>query len=325
QGTPISADTMNPIVDTVNEHTEDNTIHITAEEREKWNGYALPNLLLNPDFGVNQRGKTSYSANSTVYTYDRWLTAYATVTREANTSPAPVPYMAKCVFQNLNWPNFGQTLEHYSQYVGKALTVRFWIKGLPGTSSVTLFMGDSLYNIPLTGDWQEVTRTFDPVTEGTVSFSRKGLLLQSSVVSPVAGTGFYLAAPQLVYGSFAGVYIPPNPAEELLKCQRYYYVSSNNRIYGYTNATNEISKTVYPTVALPAAMRTVPTVTMPTNGVTIRAAGKDVHLVSIEGVYLSDRELSLDATADAAIGNRQTISGWFDTTNPTTFDAEIYQ
>ena len=112
---------------------------------------ALPNLLVNPEFGVNQRGKESYTASSTQYTYDRWLAAYATVTREANTSPAPVLYMAKCVFQNTNWPNFGQTLENYSQYVGKTLTVRFWIKGLPRTSSVTLWVGNSGHVIPLTG------------------------------------------------------------------------------------------------------------------------------------------------------------------------------
>ena len=185
-------------------------------------GAVLPNLLLNPDFGVNQRGKESYTASSTQYTYDRWLAAYATVTREANTSPAPVLYMAKCVFQNTKWPNFGQTLENYSQYVGKTLTVRFWIKGLPGTNAVSLFVGDTLYSLPLTGNWQEVIHTFNPVAEGTASFSRKGILLQSFTASPAAGTGFYLAAPQVCVGAYAGDYAPPNPAEELAKCQRYY-------------------------------------------------------------------------------------------------------
>ena len=31
-------------------------------------GAALPNLLVNPDFAINQRGKESYTASSTQYT-----------------------------------------------------------------------------------------------------------------------------------------------------------------------------------------------------------------------------------------------------------------
>lgn len=218
-----------PVSRTVNGKALSGNITLTAADV----GAALPNLLLNSDFGVNQRGKESYTASSTQYTYDRWLAAYATVTREANTSPAPVLYMAKCVFQNTNWPNFGQTLENYSQYVGKTLTVRFWIKGLPGTNAVSLFVGDTLYSLPLTGNWQEVIHTFNPVAEGTASFSRKGILLQSFTASPAAGTGFYLAAPQVCVGAYAGDYAPPNPAEELAKCQRYYqrlYDASSNDV-----------------------------------------------------------------------------------------------
>lgn len=218
-----------PVSRTVNGKALSGNITLTAADV----GAALPNLLVNPDFAINQRGKESYTASSTQYTYDRWLAAYATVTREANTSPAPVLYMAKCVFQNTKWPNFGQTLENYSQYVGKTLTVRFWIKGLPGTNAVSLFVGDTLYSLPLTGNWQEVIHTFNPVAEGTASFSRKGILLQSFTASPAAGTGFYLAAPQVCVGAYAGDYAPPNPAEELAKCQRYYqrlYDASSNDV-----------------------------------------------------------------------------------------------
>ena len=218
-----------PVSRTVNGKALSGNITLTAADV----GAALPNLLVNPDFAINQRGKESYTASSTQYTYDRWLAAYATVTREANTSPAPVLYMAKCVFQNTKWPNFGQTLENYSQYVGKTLTVRFWIKGLAGTNAVSLFVGDTLYSLPLTGNWQEVIHTFNPVAEGTASFSRKGILLQSFTASPAAGTGFYLAAPQVCVGAYAGDYAPPNPAEELAKCQRYYqrlYDASSNDV-----------------------------------------------------------------------------------------------
>ncbi|MGI5896092.1 MAG: hypothetical protein ACOX6U_03950 [Oscillospiraceae bacterium] len=285
-------------------------------------GAALPNLLLNSDFGVNQRGKTSYSKGQ--YTADRWYNSSAgTVTIAASTLPNGTAKNMLVISQQASQNTVSQLMENLDSVLGQELTATFWAKAQNAGQMRVGIANDVDTVLNVTTAWQRFTVRLKP-TEANPTWTVNGLFFQSAVSSAALGT-LYIAEPQLVYGTCAGAYAPPNPAEELLKCQRYYYVSSNNRIYGYTNATNETSKTVYPTVALPAAMRTVPTVTMPTNGVTIRAAGKDVHLVSIEGVYLSDRELSLNATADAAVGNRQAISGWFDVANRTTFDAEIYQ
>ena len=77
---------------------------------------ALPNLLVNPEFGVNQRGKESYTASSTQYTYDRWLAAHTTVTREANTSPAPVLYMACLLYTSLRSTVQESILQYFLLY-----------------------------------------------------------------------------------------------------------------------------------------------------------------------------------------------------------------
>ena len=282
-----------PVSRTVNGKALSSNITLTAADV----GAALPNLLLNSDFAINQRGQASYPASSTQYTYDRWLAAYATITREANTSPAPVPYMAKCVFQNTNWPNFGQTLENYSQYVGGSLTVRFWIKGLAGTSSVTLWVGDSSHVIALSGQWQEVTHTFDPVTEGTVSFSRKGILLQSSTANPAAGTGFYLAAPQVCVGPSAGVYTPPIPAEELVKCQRYYEKGSGVLVW----VEVESGTYRFPPIQFKAEKYKQPTVTIK-DGDSQAIIANEVSTSMFSGYRTSGaRENTFTFTADAEI------------------------
>ena len=63
---------LDGIYSTLNTHIADQVKHITAEEREKWNAvnYSNPNLLINPDFRINQRGLTEYTDSG--YTVDRW-------------------------------------------------------------------------------------------------------------------------------------------------------------------------------------------------------------------------------------------------------------
>lgn len=61
-------------------HAGNAEIHVTAEEREAWNGkttlaesaevFSSPNLLINPDFSINQRGLAEYT--SAGYTVDGW-------------------------------------------------------------------------------------------------------------------------------------------------------------------------------------------------------------------------------------------------------------
>ena len=55
----------------INTHAGNDEIHVTAEEKAAWNAvnYSNPNLLINPDFRINQRGLSEYASD---YTVDRW-------------------------------------------------------------------------------------------------------------------------------------------------------------------------------------------------------------------------------------------------------------
>ena len=52
-------------------HEGNADIHVTATEKAAWNAvnYSNPNLLINPDFRINQRGQAEYTSG---YTVDRW-------------------------------------------------------------------------------------------------------------------------------------------------------------------------------------------------------------------------------------------------------------
>ena len=58
-------------------HAGNADIHVTAAEKSAWDGLSNPNLLINPDFRVNQRGQNEYS---TGYTVDRWSVSYTHLT-----------------------------------------------------------------------------------------------------------------------------------------------------------------------------------------------------------------------------------------------------
>lgn len=66
-------------------HSGNAEIHVTADEKAAWNAvnYSNPNLLINPDFRVNQRG-ASGTISAAGYFVDRWQLADGTVTVNAD-------------------------------------------------------------------------------------------------------------------------------------------------------------------------------------------------------------------------------------------------
>ena len=55
----------------INQHAGNADIHVTAAEKSGWDALSNPNLLINYDFAVNQRGQSEYST-ADEYTVDGW-------------------------------------------------------------------------------------------------------------------------------------------------------------------------------------------------------------------------------------------------------------
>ena len=63
----------------INQHAGNVDIHLTAAEKSHWNGLSNPNLLINPDFKINQRN-ASGTITTPGYFVDRWQLVSGSVT-----------------------------------------------------------------------------------------------------------------------------------------------------------------------------------------------------------------------------------------------------
>jgi hypothetical protein len=204
-------------------HAADSDIHVTATEKAAWNAvnYSNPNLLINPDFRINQRGQAEYTSG---YTVDRWYSP-------GKCSAAPISGGVKLT----------------STVTASSTTHAFWqdfeFPLRPGKYTLSLKATD------VTGVWAARIRTVTAAGDYVDSYYtlalREGVnkvsvdLPDGEYISAVsigfnkgteAGNSLKLAWVKLEGGSLATPFVPPDPATELAKCQRYYQVRTTNDI-----------------------------------------------------------------------------------------------
>ena len=185
------------------------------------------NELDNPDFRINQRGQAEYTSG---YTVDRWYSP-------GKCSAAPISGGVKLT----------------STVTASSTTHAFWqdfeFPLPPGKYTLSLKAAD------VTGVWAARIRTVTAAGDYVDSYYtlalREGVnkvsvdLPDGEYISAVsigfnkgteAGNSLKLAWVKLELGSAATPFVPPDPATELLKCQRYF------TIYKHQNATSNTDK-----------------------------------------------------------------------------------
>ena len=185
------------------------------------------NELDNPDFRINQRGQAEYTSG---YTVDRWYSP-------GECSAAPISGGVKLT----------------STVTASSITHAFWqnfeFPLPPGKYTLSLKAAD------VTGVWAARIRTVTAAGDYVDSYYTPRLqaginsvtvdLSDSEYISAVsigcnkgteAGNSLKLAWVKLELGSAATPFVPPDPATELLKCQRYF------TIYKHQNATSNTDK-----------------------------------------------------------------------------------
>ena len=191
-------------------HAGNTEIHVTAAQKSVWDGLSNPNLLINPDFAINQRGQSTYTGISAyTYTVDRWCIwkyncdNYGTVTVNDDGSLA--------VDGTLGADDaiLTQTLEYGAALVGKTVTLSLEVSEINGTISIQQHKNvQSTLNISAPGVHKI---TFDWDTSSN-----------RIVINNTNSTHYTLRWAKLEPGANATPYLPPDSAIELLKCQRYY-------------------------------------------------------------------------------------------------------
>lgn len=195
--------------------------------------FSNPNLLINPDFKINQRGNETYTKDNqgpAIYTVDRWVVWNATLN-------------ANSMLLKAYDSGIGLIMQRLENKINGIATVSFEISSISGTLNALArdTIGNSLGEISVT-------------QKGIYQFTANGEI--SDITFKIsAGGSVTFAWAKLEHGSIATPFVAPNPADELIKCQRYYF----NRYYFYVFYSGSASFAYIFSDTIPS-MRIKPTV-----------------------------------------------------------------
>lgn len=163
------------------------------------NKFSNPNLLINPDFKINQRGKSTYSSTGTGGTVDRWVgTNVKTVVNTEDVVTVSSLGGAGYYTQHEEGVSYGK--HTYSIYVQAIVgTVKAYYKN--GVSE----------DVEL-GTLKQGLNTFTSSDDGFKSF----------FLGITSGSSVTLKYAKVEQGTVATSFIAPNRADELVKCCRFF-------------------------------------------------------------------------------------------------------
>ena len=267
--------------------------------------FSNPNLLINGDFKINQRNKTTHQGKNGVYVYaaDRWRilgqnTALAMATKKVT------------IYKG---HTFSQIIEIPAELKGKTVTGCFNVSEF--TKEVTVFLTDGVNEVTKTlevGD-NILTLIVDETAE-SVEFGLRGVAISSAV---------YVQYAKLERGDkFTGFNSRPE-AQELLECQRYFYRKTSESDYGTLGVgCGLLTPEVRIVVDCPTVLRTSPTMKMYGSVVLGSVVDETVSTYSIysfdyDSVTVTFESQSITAGMGAILRKGESKSY-------IEFDAEIY-
>lgn len=225
-----------------------------------------PNLLINGDFQVWQRGTEQLvDVNGTSYCADRWKVHQLNVlqSKQLTNDSRLSKYCLRVENKNTSGTQVYLTQPFEDDYIDflndKLVTVSFWIKGYNNATNVLYYeVGNKQVDkVYLTNEWQKVSGT---VKANFVkdNINMRGITIFTAGSNPIlTNQGYEISNIKLELGSVATPFVPRPYGEELVLCQRYYeYIDGDNTTYGFTSSGNTpawatlkyVKKRVNPTV-----------------------------------------------------------------------------
>ena len=276
-----------------------------------------PYLLINPDFLVNQRGQNEYSSG---YTVDGWYIEGNKCSVRPN---ADGILITSAINPDSNTHAFWQKIENPLA---------------PGKYTLSLNV------LEVSGAWSARIRTVnasgDYVDSYYTSLLHKGVnkvsvdLSESEYISAVsvginkgteAGNSLKLAWVKLESGSLATPFVPPDPATELAKCQRYLYVLRGSLLRAGLAEAYSTSYALFYLYA-PASFRTVPSVSFENVVLSSTKDGSvysEAASIQVRGCNSNAVKLLVNAADSLAIGEQYELSHKPDTTGSIILSAEL--
>ena len=276
-----------------------------------------PYLLINPDFLVNQRGQNEYSSG---YTVDGWYIEGNKCSVRPN---ADGILITSAINPDSNTHAFWQKIENPLA---------------PGKYTLSLNV------LEVSGAWSARIRTVnasgDYVDSYYTSLLHKGVnkvsvdLSESEYISAVsvginkgteAGNSLKLAWVKLESGSLATPFVPPDPATELAKCQRYLYVLRGSLLRAGLAEAYSTSYAIFYLYA-PASFRTIPSVSFENVVLSSTKDGSvysEAASIQVRGCNSNAVKLLVNAADSLTIGEQYELSHKPDTTGSIILSAEL--
>lgn len=265
--------------------------------------FSNPNLLINPDFKINQRGSSTYTttSESPIYTVDRWMLSRGKATVN---SYGTVTVTATGGATNKEG-YFQQKLENA---ISGSHTLSMEVVSISGTVMIAI-----------DGEWKAVTSGKNVFQVVNSSNNFNSVCLQLAV-----GASITLKWIKLEKGKFATAFIAPNMAEEITKCKRYFQV-----LNVYEGFVGSVSYWNLYTNFYVGAMRTKsPTITANVSSATINLSGdnteRNLQLSNHITPTMNLNELIITHTSATNFGYNAFTACIFRSAITYNVDAEIY-
>lgn len=177
------------------------------------------NLIVNPDFAINQRRREQYNGGSG-YCVDRWFRNTEAIVSVAENG-------ITMSYSGTKNPSVYQIIEQVKKILGKTLTLSARIDGKVYNCTGTMpekITTSNTYIAFARLDGKKVTPESQSVPHIRIQVLASGNCL--IVLNNVPNCEWA----KLEFGGTATPFIPPEPATELIKCQRYYQIRSTNDV-----------------------------------------------------------------------------------------------
>ena len=276
-----------------------------------------PNLLTNPDFRVNQRGMTEYSSG---YSADRWFIERNKCTVTAGADGVLIKSAIKL---DSNAHVFWQKAEN-PLAPGK-YTLSLNVLEVSGVWSARI------RTVNASGDYVDSYYTsvlHNGVNKVSVDLSEGEYISAVSVginKGTEAGNSLKLAWVKLEVGDGATPFVPPDPATELAKCQRYLYVLRGSLLRAGLAEAYSTSYAIFYLYA-PASFRTIPSVSFENVVLSSTKDGSvysEAASIQVRGCNSNAVKLLVNAADSLTIGEQYELSHKPDTTGSIILSAEL--
>ena len=200
----------------LNAHAGNTEIHVTAADKAHWNGLSNPNLLINYDFAINQRGNSDYNSNG--YAVDGWKLQINGSGNSGSYNAETHVLSGSVLDKNGYYVNVSQFVEEPVRFAGKNMTVS------AGMSELDKFALVAIWRTEGTTTTNVAATPYNLEPDKVLTFTMPSDLTEASKIRVVLQTrgSVKLDWAKLELGGVATPFMPPDPAAELARCQRYY-------------------------------------------------------------------------------------------------------